>query len=301
MDFQVDSSVDGGRVALDRKLSDWYREIARRGGIPDPGTAAAISPELRDRYRAGVAGLLAKAASETGVSLPELYRVNRGLIPPWAWHRPYQRVRGIATPVPGKLRPGADGAVRFSVSGVEVTILPDGFDPVLRDRAETRISWRWEVPGYRYAVEGGTEMVTAVIPGTRPGITIQTFYSRDVPADGIAGYGRGNTKEDVAGAAVHPWSATVAFHEGQHGMDCLEFLREKPVPGFSGRADMTVPRFNAACGEFGRAWSDYQKQASAFTWTRTDAIGAVSGQRPHLVVQSPATTTGPAGSRGRRS
>jgi hypothetical protein len=288
VEFRLAPGVRAERTVLDRMLNDWYRAIAQRGGIPAPGAAPAISPELRSSYCAGVADLLARTASTTGAPVAELFRVNRGRIPPWAWRRPYQRIRGIATPVPERLRPEAGtGAIRFSVHGVAVTILPDEFDPAMRGRAETRSDWRWQAPGCQYtAPSTGDEagVVTAITPVAAPTVTIQTFYSRDVPADGLAGYGRGSTKEDVAGAAVCPWSATVAFHEGQHGMDYFEFLREEQIPLFEGRVGMTVALFRTACEQFNGAWTKYQTRASEFSQARTDDVGAVTGRRPHLLL-----------------
>jgi hypothetical protein len=290
MNFGLDPSVRVDRTVLDRVLNDWYRAIARQGGIPVPGTALVISPELRTRYSASVVDLLARAAAATGVPVAELYRINRGRIPPWAWHRPYRRALGIATPFPESLSPAADtGALKFSVRGVAVTILPDDFDPAMRGRAETRSEWSWQAPGCQYAVRRAgdrAEVVTAVSPVPPPTVTIQTFYCPDVPSDGLAGYGRGSTKEDVAGAGVHPWSATVAFHEGQHGMDCLEFLKEEQVPRFEGQAGMTMAQFRAACEQFNKAWAIYQNRMSGFSRTRTDDVGTVRGRRPHLVLTS---------------
>ena len=299
-DFRLDPGVRVDRTVLDQVLNDWYRAIARLGGIPAPGTGLAVSPELRTRYSAGVAGLLARAAAPTGVPVAELYRVNRGRIPPWAWHRPYRRVLGIATPVPERLRPAhGSGAIRFSVRGVAVTILPDDFDPAMRGRAETRSEWSWQAPSCQHTAGragDGAGVVTAVSPVSPPTVTIQTFYGRDVPPDGLAGYGRGSTKEDVAGAAVHRCSATVAFHEGQHGMDCFEFLREEQVPRFGGRAGMTVALFRAACEQFSKAWTLYQTRAGEFSRTRTDDVGAARGRRPHLLL----TPAAPGSRRGRQ-
>ena len=287
-DFRLDPSTRVDRAVVDRALNDWYRAIARQGGIPVPGTALAISPEQRTKYSAGVADLLTRAAATTGAPVVELYRLNRGRIPPWAWHRPYHRVSGIATPVPERLRPAAGrGVIRFSVRGVAVTILPDDFDPAMRGRAETRNEWSWQAPGCQYTVGRGGEgagVVTAVSPLTSPSVTIQTFYCRDVRPDGLAEYGRGSMEEDVAGAAVHPWSATVAFHEGQHGMDYFDFLKEEEVPRFEGRVGMTVTLFRAACEQFSKAWEGYQNRASEFSRNRTDNVGVASGRRPHLVL-----------------
>lgn len=287
-DFWLDPHVRVDRALLDQVLNDWYRAIARQGGIPDPGSALMISPELRARYSAAVADLLGRAAAATGLSVAELYGLNRGRIPPWAWHRRYHRVPGIATPVPEMLRPApGTGAVKFSVRGVLVTILPDDFDPAMHGKAETRSEWSWQLPGCHYDMgrdgddSGLVTSVSAIIP---PAITIQTFYCRDVPPDAVAGYGRGSTKEDVAGAAVHPWSASVAFHEGQHGMDCFEFLRQEPVPQFEGRVGMSLGQFRAACENYSQAWTLYQSRAGEFSEARTDNVGASRGRRPHLIM-----------------
>jgi len=286
MDFRLDPGVRADPAALDRMLNDWYRTIARQGGIPAPGAAPAISPELRARYSGGVADLLARVAATSSAPITELYRLNRGRIPPWAWHRPYRRIRGIATPVPERLAPAAgDGAIRFSVRGVAVTVLPDDLDPAMRGRAETRSSWSWQAPGCQYSVGPAGDaagVVTAVSPVAAPAVTIQTFYCQSCPPDGLAGYGRGSTKEDVAGAAVYPWSATVAFHEGQHGMDCFEFLKVHEVPRFDGRVGLPLTRFHAAVDQFSQAWTLYQTRAGDFSRTRTDDVGAARGRRPHL-------------------
>jgi hypothetical protein len=277
-DFRLDPRTRVDRTVLDKTLNDWYRGIARQSGIPAPGAVLEVSPELRARYSAAVAGLLTRASAATGVPVAELYRTNRGRIPLWAWHRPYHRFRGIATPVPERLRPApGSAAIRFSVRGVAVTILPDGFDPAMRGRAETRSEWSWQAPGCQYTVgRAGDEVgiVTTVSPVIPPAVTIQTFYCPGVSPDSLAGYGRGSTKEDVAGAAVHPWSATVAFHEGQHGMDCFEFLKEEQVPRFAGRAGRTVAQFRAACEQFSESWALCQARAGEFTRARTDDVGA---------------------------
>ncbi len=290
IDFRLDPNARVDEEAVGQALNQWYRAIGRQGGIPAPGGPLAISPDLRTKYSAGVADLLTRAAAATRAPVADLYRLNRGRIPPWAWHRPYHRVHGIATPLPERLLPApGSGVVRFAVRGVAVAILPDDFDPAMRGRAETRSEWTWRPPGCRYTVGrtgDGAGVVTAVDSLTSPTLTIQTFYCRDVPPDGLAGYGRGSTKEDLAGAAVHPWSATVAFHEGQHGMDYFEFLREEEVPRFEGRVGMTTALFGAACEQFDKSWTGYQKRASEFSRSRTDDVGAASGRRPHLVLRS---------------
>ena len=130
-------------------------------------------------------------------------------------------------------------------------------------------------------------MVTAVSPVPPPAVTIrQTFYCRDVRRTASPGTGGAARKRTLQGAAVHPWSATVAFHEGQHGMDCLEFLKEERIPQFEGRVGMTAALFDAACEQFSKAWTSYQTRAGEFSRNRTDDVGAAGYRRPHLVLTS---------------
>ena len=282
--FQVDATVGADRLLMGQILDGWYRQIAALGGIAAPGGRPAVSPDVRAAYASGVARLLASVAAAAGTSVFELYWANRGRIPPWAWQEPHHRLAGIATPVPDGLWPvPGTGAVSMSVAGVSVTILPDGFDPALTGRAETRSTWRWQAPGYQYqlraragqgtALDGAAEFVTGINPIAAPCVTVQTFYCRDLGPDDLAGYGRGTTPEDMAGGAVHPWSTSVAFHEGLHGMDTTDFLRTRTPPAFGGRAGMTVAMFSDATMRWNSEWRAYQALAGAVSHARTDKVG----------------------------
>jgi uncharacterized protein len=282
--FQVNVTVGADRLLMGRILDGWYRQIAALGGIPAPSTRPTVSPDVRAAYASGVARLLGGVAAAVGTSAFELYWANRGRIPPWAWQEPHHRLAGIATPVPeGRWPAAGSGAVTMSVAGVSVTILPDSHDPALSGRAETRSTWRWQAPGYQYqlraragqgsALEGAAEVVTAVNPMAAPCVTVQTFYCRDLGPDDLAGYGRGTTPEDTAGGTVHPWSTSVAFHEGLHGMDTTDFLRTRTPPAFGGRAGMTVAMFSDATARWNTQWRAYQALAGAVSHARTDRVG----------------------------
>jgi hypothetical protein len=273
--FQVDVRVGGDRLRMGRILDEWYRRIAAAGGIPAPGAPLAVSPAVRAAYANGVGRLLAGVAAAVGTSVFELYWANRGRIPPWAWQEPHHRLTGIATPVPeGRWPAPGTGAVSMSVAGVAVAILPDTWDPALTGRAETRSTWRWQAPGYQYQHRGAAgEVVTGVNPIAAPCVTIQTFYCGDLGPDDVAGYGRGTTPEDMAGGAVHPWSTSVAFHEGLHGMDTTDFLRTRRPPAFGGRAGMTVAMFNDATARWNAEWRAYQALAGRVSHARTDRVG----------------------------
>jgi hypothetical protein len=275
--FQVDGTVGGDRLRMGRILDEWYRRIAALGGMPAPGARLALTPTVRTAYSAGVARLLGCVAAASGTSVFELYWANRGRIPPWAWQAPHHRLAGIAAPVPEGLWPlPGTGAVNMSVAGVSVAILPDAWDPALTGRAETRSTWRWQAPGYQYQLRGQAEVVTGVNPIAAPCVTIQTFYCHDLEPDDLAGYGRGTTPEDMAGGEVHPWSTSVAFHEGLHGMDTTDFLRTHMPPVFGGRAGMTVAMFSEATARWNAAWHAYQALAGRVSHARTDKVGLIT-------------------------
>jgi hypothetical protein len=159
------------------------------------------------------------------------------------------------------------------MQGVSVSILPDAPDPKLGDRAETRIQLRWATPKFHWTAQGKVHVVTAMDPLQTPTATIQTFFGPQVRPASRSGYGRGTTPEDVAGAAVDPRSRTVGFHEGQHGMDYVEFLRTHAPPQFGGHVGMTQQQFQAAGQRWSAAMKAYEKQARAFSTARTDCVG----------------------------
>jgi hypothetical protein len=214
-----------------------------------------------------------RAAALTKLPVSELYTINRGRIPMWAWQEPHQLLPGISTPVPEGRDVDLTGSVNVPVQGLSVSILPDAPDPTLGDRAKTRIDMRWSTPRFQWTAQGGVHVVTTVDPLPTPTATIQTFFGPQVRPSSQSGYGRGTTPEDVAGAAVDPRSGTVGFHEGQHGLDFVEFLQTNPLPAFGGHVGMTQQQFQAANQQWSAAMSAYKAQAEAFSTARTDCVG----------------------------
>jgi Domain of unknown function (DUF4157) len=278
--YYTDPAVSVDQALVSRVLDSWYRTVTAQEGIASGLRAGpALSEALKAAYTAAVAALLGRAAAVTRVPLPELYRLNRGRIPPWAWQEPQHVLPGIATPVPaGREADLMTGAVSVAAPGISVSILPDAPNPGLKSRAETRISLTWPIPGYQWAAKGPDHIVTAVDPVPAATATIQTFYGPGIAPASRSGYGRGTTPEDVTGAAVDPRGGTVAFHEGQHGMDYIEFLRTHKPPVFGGHPGMTVPQFTQAALQWNQAWHAYEHQARVFTQTRTDCVGVTIDQ-----------------------
>ncbi len=278
-DYYADPAVKVDQATVSRVLDSWYRAITAQEQIASGlGGDPALSRDLRTAYSAAVASLLRRAAALMRLPLPEVYRLNRGRIPVWAWQEPHHLLPGFSTPVPvGREADLITGTVNLLLPGLSVSILPDAVDKKLGNIAETSINLRWTLPHYS-CTRGGRHVVTDFGPLSVPTATIQTFYGpRAVPANPAA-FGRGTTAEDVAGSAVGPWSGTLGFHEGQHGMDYVEFLRTHAPPVFGGRIGMTARQFDAAGRRWAAALTAYEARADAFTLARTDCVGVTKDQ-----------------------
>jgi hypothetical protein len=274
--FYADPKVPVDQARVSRVLDGWYTAVTAQEQIArglGGGGDSLLVRELKAAYVAALATLLGRAAVLTKRPVSELHGINRGRIPMWAWQEPSHLLPGFSTPVPEGRAVDVTGSVIVPTQGVSVSILPDAADPKLGDRAETRIQLRWATPKFHWTTQGKVHVVTAMDPLQTPTATIQTFFGPEVRPASRSGYGRGTTPEDVAGAAVDPRIMTVGFHEGQHGMDYVEFLRTHAPPQFGGHVGMTQQQFQAAGQRWSAAMKAYEKQARAFSTARTDCVG----------------------------
>jgi len=97
--------------------------------------------------------------------------------------------------------------------------------------------------------------------------TIQTRYGTGSPDD-ISAYGRGTTVADQQAGDI-----TLGFHESRHRADYLNFLRNTPIPQFSGTNGMTEQDFTQATDDYKRAWEKYFKDLSDKSVSDTDEVG----------------------------
>lgn len=263
-DYYADPEVPVDQALASRVLDGWYTAATAQEqialGLGEGGDPLLVR-ELRAAYSVAVTTLLTRAADQAERPLSELYGINRGRIPMWAWQESHQQLPGISTPVAEGPEVDVTGSVNVPVRGMSASILPDAPDPKLGDRDETQMALRWERPQFSWAKKRGVRVVTAMKPVQSPSATIQTFFGPQVTAASPSGYGRGTTPEDVAGAAVDPRSGTLGFHEGQHGLDYVEFLQAHPPPVFGGRLGMTGQQFRAAGRQWSAAMKEYEKQA----------------------------------------
>jgi hypothetical protein len=269
-----DPAVIVTRAIFDRVIDAWHRMVVEQERIIDAnlGRDATLKADLRAAYIAAIRVLVRRAAPPLGLTEADVLRENRGRIPMWAWPTPHQLVRGISTPLPSNLRPDRRGDVRFTVNGINVIVRPDSVRARLRTAAHTSTAIRWTRPGATMT-RSRPRTITRAGALVAPTLTIRTVYRRRGTTGITSGYGRGTTSEDVAGGAVEPRSLTLGFHEGNHGLDAIEFVTSNPVPTFTGTAGMTETEWDAAGDSYDAEMTAYNDKLQKFQTRHGDCVG----------------------------
>jgi len=112
-------------------------------------------------------------------------------------------------------------------------------------------------------------------PGYNPSLTLEivTSYGPSATPEGTSGYGRGTTKEDVGNKAT-----ALRVHEGSHGEDYINFVRNNPFPVFGGTNGMTRKAFEAAQKAYWDAVHDWTKRIGRSSELATDCVGKTIDQ-----------------------
>jgi hypothetical protein len=111
-------------------------------------------------------------------------------------------------------------------------------------------------------------------PGYSPTatVTILTSYGAGVTPEGTSGYGRGTTAEDIRNKAT-----ALRVHEGSHGEDFINFVRQNPLPVFAGKNGDKATDFKTARQTFLDALSDWGKRLNRVK-LQTDCVGKTIDQ-----------------------
>lgn len=248
--------------ALERLLRLWQRivEDHERLVLDVLGGDPALFRGLRTAYRSALTGLVGAAARLGGEPAAVLYERHRALIPEWAF--PTEQLPGITTPLPLGTRQDRQGTAEFRVNGVRVVVLPDLGG---RNRNSTSLHFRYPyIPPW----PNDGKVITGRRPMPEPSLRIRTTYARGADPGGPSGYGRGTTQADVAAG-----DTTLRFHESRHGADALRFVREHPLPRFTGGVGMTVAAWQRAAAAYQRELARYGDELIADTTRRTDCAG----------------------------
>ncbi len=186
------------------------------------------------------------------------------------------RLKKITTPLGLDAEVGQDGAAKLDIQGAEVTFLPDTRSEEVQERGGRTgvVHLETNTPGG--TVNGG--LITSVNPMPKVRITIQTRYNPTAKLDEQAGYGRGTAPGDP--------QKTLRYHESQHGVDLLHFLRTKPFPIFQGKVGDTQQQFQAAQKQYQDDMTAYFTRAVEYSARNTDCpgtpISAEGLQKIHL-------------------
>jgi hypothetical protein len=276
--YFADRLVRLDQARFDRVVNGLHTTIIQQERIIDADLArdAPLKARLRAAYIAAIRAVMTRAAASLGKSEDDLYRENTGRIPMWAWRTPHHTERGITTPIAEGRTVDRRGNVAFASHGVAITIAPDRTVRGLRSSARTNIDFQCGRVSFSFQ-RSGRRLITRVNVG-RPTARIQTLYRRGSRPESPSGYGRGTTREDIAGGRVNPRSTTLGFHEGMHGLSYIEFLEHNPTPQFNGAVGMTKADFNAELARYRTACRRYFNDLKAFSTRHVDCVGTTIDQ-----------------------
>jgi hypothetical protein len=167
-----------------------------------------------------------------------------------------------------KLR--ADGAQQLRVGAVDVLIKPDVAADADTEVGETKqqIEVTPKKFDVSYTLDAAGRIKTFEAPEQKVSMSIQTHYGEDVDPSAPSAYGRGTTAADIAAGTT-----SLQFHEGQHGLDYVQYLRDHPFPTFRGRKGMTVKAFGETVDAYLKAIEDYGAAMDTAVLQSGDCVG----------------------------
>ncbi len=259
---------------FDDSLDRWYGPIVRNMDRIDQHLKgdATLKKQLQDNYIASIQALMARAVKDLKKSADVLYRENNGRIPMWAWQKAHHLESGFSTPVTQNQVPDPlSGEINFMVSGIAVTLAPDGNDNSI-EGAVTKVDIDWGTAFGDYDHDA-KKKITRFTPPPAPKARIQTIYGKDASASSTSGYGRGTTAEDKSGGKVTAHSTSLGFHEGNHGLDFVDFMTKNPPPTFKGENGQSETDFKKHVAEYKAAVTKYSADIEKESEKRTDQVG----------------------------
>jgi hypothetical protein len=172
----------------------------------------------------------------------------------------------ISTPLGKDAKIQKDGSAKLQVATVNVVVKPDTTtkDKEMTGRAQTNCNLDWKTPSYEF--KGDTVTKVGTLPPVN--MTIQTVYGPTVTAESKSDYGKGTTKEDQQAGKTD-----LGHHEGSHGTDAMQFLKDHPLPVFTGKEGMTVDEYKQAVEKYNQEMNDYQAKLEQDSKEKTDCVG----------------------------
>lgn len=179
------------------------------------------------------------------------------------------QLQKITTPVDIDTPVDAAGAAHPNINGFDVSVLPDttSQDEKYRNQAYTGLGMDFQ-PAIPTATQDKNGTITSITAAQGISVTIQTTYGPGTDPSGSSAYGRGTTAEDVSAG-----NTSLRFHEGNHGLDFLKYLREHPAPRFGGQVGMTLDQWQKAQDQFQSDVKAYYADVIRFSVQRTECPG----------------------------
>jgi hypothetical protein len=127
-----------------------------------------------------------------------------------------------------------------------------------------------EAPGYSWEPKGGRKIIVKINGPVKIKCTveIQTAYGPNTKPTDRSVYGRGTTQVDEKTG-----NTSVGFHESCHQSDYLSYLKNNPLPVFSGKIGITVQQYEQAVAAFTKSLDNYFKEMEKNSYRLTDEVG----------------------------
>jgi hypothetical protein len=272
--------------AVDSELNDWFPRLHTdetyvKRFVTGTADRTAWTADIRQAYTAAVRALLTRAAATQHRPESDLYEENRGRIPLYAWQLPHRLEPWTDVPIPADVPAHGEQAdypvndrvgVRV-VAGVDNATFADD-----RTAGEATIT-----PEYDEYAPGGPRVTLVIL------IRMVTRFDQvrgddgglvSVPHQAISGYGRGTTAADRAGGEVDRYGSSANFHEGQHAMNYMDYLRQNPPPTWPGPVirDADPQLYDRYLPVWKTSWQIYLHRMNAYTIRHTHCVGLNSDE-----------------------
>ncbi|MCF6404963.1 DUF4157 domain-containing protein [Chitinophaga filiformis] len=174
--------------------------------------------------------------------------------------------REISTPLPEGVKPDEQSKIAyFPIGSFKVEIRPDRKaredENIPADRAFTSGSIDAQIS---YELNRQNKVTRATISKT---LIIETIYGANATSKGESGYGRGFIKSDK-----EKGNTSLGFHEGNHGIDFMDYIKTHPFPEIVIRTPITEAAFETLKAEWEIKRRAYVADMLATSETKTDKV-----------------------------
>jgi hypothetical protein len=191
--------------------------------------------------------------------------------------------REISTPLPEGVKPDEKSEIaKFPVDSFKVEIRPDRkateADNIAPDHAKTK----GDISTYiSFHKDSKSKITKATISKT---LIIETIYGANATSKSDSGYGRGHIKADK-----DKGNKSLGFHEGNHGIDFMNYIKTHPFPEIVIKKPVTQAEFDTLKAAWQIAFKAYVNDMEATSKKSTDDV-----TDPPAAAPTPAPAPAPA-------